>query len=158
MFGGCLVCREVTLLPGGNAIQSRHRSPSVTMAPRVEESRRSVIQMGYLFLSTRYDMVEHRRGTTNEAPDALSRMFDVDVDPLGWEKVVEEAIQGRIQLNSICDQNWYDTKFKLVSTQPDKFTEWKIERDELFYYRPDYEKALIDDENPWKKVVKPMKS
>ena len=97
--------------------------------------------------------VEHRRGTTNEAPDALSRMFDI-VDPNGWEKVIEETIQERIQLNTICDQDWYQTKFNLVKAQPDKFSEWKIENDELFYYRPDYEKALIDDGHPWKKVVK----
>ena len=38
---------------------------------------------------------------------------------------------------------------------PDRFPEWKVEDHELFYYRPDYEKALIDDEHPWKKVVKP---
>lgn len=102
-----------------------------------------------------HDMtVEHRRGTMNEAPDALSRMFDIDVDPLGWEKVVEETIRNKPRLNSICDQDWYDTKFKLVQTQPERFTEWKIMDNQLFYYRPDYGKALIDDENPWKRVVK----
>lgn len=71
-----------------------------------------------------YDMtVEHRRGTTNEAPNALSQMFDVDVDPHGWEEVVEEVIYNRLQLNSICDQDWYKTKIKLVRTQPDRFNE-----------------------------------
>lgn len=99
--------------------------------------------------------IEHRRGTLNEAPDALSRMHNVDVDPNGWEKVIEEAIESNIQLNSICDQNWYITKFNLVKTQLERFLEWKIVGKELFYYRPDFEKALIDDENPWKKVVKP---
>ncbi|KMQ87135.1 reverse ribonuclease integrase [Lasius niger] len=82
-------------------------------------------------------------------------MFDIDADPLGWEEVVEETIRNRLQLNSIYGQDWYETKFKLVRTQPDRFTEWKIENGELFYYRPDYEKAIIDDEHPWKKVVKP---
>lgn len=33
--------------------------------------------------------------------------------------------------------------------------EWKIKDHELFYYRADYKKALIDDEHPLKKVVKP---
>lgn len=99
--------------------------------------------------------VEHRRGTTNEAPDALSRMFDVDEDPLGWEKVIDEIVQNRTQLNTIQGPDWYKTKFKLVETQPDRFPEWKIDNNDLFYYKPDYEKALIDDENPWKKVIKP---
>lgn len=103
-----------------------------------------------------HDMtVEHRRGTTNEAPDALSRMFDIGIDPLGWEKVVEETIRDGLQLNSICNQDWYEIKLELVRTQPDRFTEWKIENDELFYFRPDYEKAILDDEHTWKKVVKP---
>ena len=48
----------------------------------------------------------------------------------------------------------YETKYKLVQRQPDRFPERKLETDELFYHRPDYEKALIDDKNPWKKVVK----
>ena len=41
---------------------------------------------------------EHRHGTMNEAPGALSRMFDVDEDQFGWEEVVEETIQNRPQL------------------------------------------------------------
>ena len=81
-------------------------------------------------------------------------MFNVDVDPNGWEKVIEETIQDRIQFNTICDQDWYQTKFNLVESQPDSFSEWKIEDGELFYYLSNYEKALIDDEHPWKKVVK----
>jgi len=44
--------------------------------------------------------IEHKRGTTNEAPDDLSRMFDVDIS-IRWETIVEEAIQNRVQLNSI---------------------------------------------------------
>uniref|UniRef100_A0A6V7HLC1 RNA-directed DNA polymerase n=1 Tax=Bracon brevicornis TaxID=1563983 RepID=A0A6V7HLC1_9HYME len=108
-----------------------------------------------IYLYQYYMKIEHRRGTTNEAPDALSRMFDLDIDPLGWEQLVEETIQNRPQLNSICGTDWYESKFKLVKSQPDRFTEWKIENDILFYWQRDYEKALIDDENPWKKVVKP---
>lgn len=102
--------------------------------------------------------IEHKRGTTNEAPDALSRMFDVDVDSIGWETIVEGAIQSRIQLHSICGQDWYETKHNLVSEQPDRFPEWRIENGELMYYRPDYAKAIIDDESPWKKVVKPSET
>ena len=45
-------------------------------------------------------IVEHRRGTTNQAPDALSRMFDVDKDQFGWEEVDEETIQNRRQLRN----------------------------------------------------------
>ncbi|KAK2577561.1 hypothetical protein KPH14_012908, partial [Odynerus spinipes] len=99
--------------------------------------------------------VEHKRGTLNEAPDALSRMFDVDVDPAGWEEIVEEAIRNRTQLNSICDQNWYDVKLELVRKHPDRFPDWKIENDRLMYHRPDYAKAIIDDEHPWKIVATP---
>lgn len=98
--------------------------------------------------------VEYRRGTTNEAPDALSRIHDVDVDPIGWEKIIQETIQTRTQLRSICDQDWYETKRNLVSKQPLRFCEWKVENDELYYYRPDYAKMLIDDENPWKRVAR----
>ena len=79
---------------------------------------------------------------------------DIDVDPHVWEKVVEETIQNRIQLTTICDQDWYQTKRDLVSKQPHRFREWKIENDELYYHRPDYAKLLIEDENPWKKVVR----
>ena len=37
--------------------------------------------------------VEHRRGIINEAPDALSHMFNVNIDPNDWKKVIEETIQ-----------------------------------------------------------------
>jgi transposase InsO family protein len=76
-------------------------------------------------------------------------------EPVNLSTMSYETIQGRTQLNSTQGQDWYNTKFKLVETQTDRFTEWKINNGELFYYKPDYEKALIDDENPWKKVIKP---
>lgn len=99
--------------------------------------------------------IEYRRRTMNEAADAFSRMHDLDVDPCGWENVIEENSRKQIHLMTICDRNWYDTKREIVSKQPDRFSEWKIENDELYYYRPDFDKMLIDDENQWKKVVRP---
>lgn len=99
--------------------------------------------------------VEHRRSTLNKVPNSLSRIFDIDVDPYGWEKFIEDSVQDRIQLASICDKNWYETKFDLVKHHPSRFDDSKIDNDELFYFRSDFKKALIDYENPWKKVVKP---
>ncbi|RLU16354.1 hypothetical protein DMN91_012114 [Ooceraea biroi] len=54
--------------------------------------------------------------------------------------------------------DWYEMKRKLVNEQPDRFPDWKVENDELMYYRPDFAKAVIDDENPWKRVVKPSET
>lgn len=42
----------------------------------------------------------------------------------------------------------------LVKKHLEKFTEWKVDDNELYYYGPDL-KNLIDHEHPWKKVVKP---
>ena len=50
--------------------------------------------------------VEHRCGTTKEAPDALSWMFYVDVDSNGCQKAIEQSLKKRVQLNTICDKHF----------------------------------------------------
>lgn len=70
-------------------------------------------------------------------------MHNVDVNPNGWERIIDEAVQNKIQLNTIDDEDWYETKFELIKKQPDRFVRLTIEDDQLFYYRPNYKKAVM---------------
>lgn len=64
--------------------------------------------------------VEHRRGTENEIPDALSRLYE-DRGPEDWMEV-KSRLEGIHSLH-IQVSNWYDLKFNNVRKRPENFAD-----------------------------------
>lgn len=102
-------------------------------------------------LSAHKVTVVHYRGRVNEAPDALSRMYEETEENDDIERV---EVLRRIKSPEEIKMTWYDKKIQMVTKNPEKFPDWKIENDILFFYRPDYLKDIVGDQEAWKMVVK----
>lgn len=83
-----------------------------------------------------YDMlVEHRKGSKNVVPDALSRA------PM-------EAM-----VISVSDDQWFIGLMRAVTYEPEKFPDFRIEDDDLYKHIP-LKHNLETNISPWKKVVR----
>ncbi|XP_053598028.1 retrovirus-related Pol polyprotein from transposon 297 [Microplitis demolitor] len=94
--------------------------------------------------------IEHRRGTENEGPDALSRIYEENT-PEDWLD-----IKGQLESNHCLHlqvSNWYAVKFNNVRRNPGRFPDWRIVEDRLEYHRPDPLKSIVGDDNAWKVVL-----
>lgn len=90
--------------------------------------------------------IEHRAGTVNEAPDALSRL------PF-YEK--EENVNiSLISSNKNKFSYWYDKKLQQVIKHPDAYPYWCVKEENLYFLRPDKYEKTLSEENQWKKVLK----
>ena len=90
-----------------------------------------------------YD-VEHRKGSMNHVPDALSRMFeDEEVPELAAIDAIEETSDA-----------WYKRIFEAVNQDPTEHPQWKVVRGRLYTYRPNpMLEDLMEDEDSWKLVL-----
>ncbi|XP_074097636.1 uncharacterized protein LOC141526500 [Cotesia typhae] len=95
--------------------------------------------------------IKHQRGTTNEGPDALSRLYEDD-SPEDWMEIKDRLQTARFV--NIQSSSWYDLKFNNVRKHPKNFPDWQIREDCLYYRRPDPLEEILGDEDEWKKVLR----
>lgn len=87
-----------------------------------------------------YEIV-HRKGALHHVPDALSRMYEST-------EMISATQEGEI-LNP-----WYVERYKKVQDFPERYPNWKIENDQLYFHRPDpILDQIVDDLDEWKIVV-----
>lgn len=91
-----------------------------------------------------YDMeVVFRRGTENEAPDALSRMFED----------TELAHQEFGALDDDVSDDWYDEKCQVLMDDPTAIEGYKYEAGKLYRRHYDPFQAIVEDDQQWRLVV-----
>lgn len=89
--------------------------------------------------------IVHRKGTENEAADALSRMFDDD------DVENSEQVNSRVEIAEI---DWYEERRRAIERNPRGFPEWRLENRALYFYRPDaIKESTGEDPDAWKLVV-----
>ncbi|CAB0033049.1 unnamed protein product [Trichogramma brassicae] len=88
--------------------------------------------------------VEHRKGSLNHVPDALSRIYEED----------EEEIT-TLSLMSNSEDTWYLSTYEKVSKDPSDYPDWNIRGGQMYKFRPNNEDKNLadDDERKWKLVV-----
>ncbi|CAB0040891.1 unnamed protein product, partial [Trichogramma brassicae] len=88
--------------------------------------------------------VEHRKGSLNHVPDALSRIYEED----------EEEIT-TLSLMSNSEDTWYLSTYEKVSKDPSDYPDWNIRGGKMYKFRPNNEDKNLadDDERKWKLVV-----
>ena len=90
-----------------------------------------------------YD-VEHRKGSLNHMPDALSHVFKD-------EKAPDLAL---IDVSEETDDAWYKRMFAAVGQNPGDYPWWKIVHGRLYSYRPNHAiEDLLEDEDAWKLML-----
>lgn len=116
---------------------------SLTWLQGIKDSR-GRLERWTLQLSTNRVKIEHRKGTLNEAPDTLSRLYENPSDDTQTT-----------QLNVTRSLIWYDEMVKLVQKKPTRYQRYKLNlNNELYYFKPNALKQTIGDNNAWKKVLK----
>ena len=108
-----------------------------------------------------YEVI-HRKGALHHVPDALSRMFE---DPESSEstKITEfteitetacmNAAMDRMEWNNTEDE-WYRKRLREVAKHPEKYTQWKIVDDRLYFLRPKpVISEIVEDLDRWKLVL-----
>ena len=90
-----------------------------------------------------YDIeIEHRKGSSHHAPDALSRMFE---EPEEFETLSNIDIK---------ELSWYDKRIEDIKKSPQKFKDWRIRGNKLFYcHRNSIVDEVCRDGVEWKYVV-----
>lgn len=92
-----------------------------------------------LELSANNAKIEHRKGTTNEAADTLSRLY---------ENVPEDT--PTLQLSRTHSISWYDEMVERVRNTPTRYERYRLDSDSnLYYYKPNQLKESIGDNNAW---------
>ncbi|CAB0041768.1 unnamed protein product [Trichogramma brassicae] len=88
--------------------------------------------------------VEHRKGSLNHVPDALSRMYEEEKEEMATLSYV---------VNS--EDTWYTDAWQKIAADPKEYPSWNIRGGQLYKFRPDAnDKNLADDdEGKWKLVV-----
>ncbi|CAB0040754.1 unnamed protein product [Trichogramma brassicae] len=90
-------------------------------------------------------IVEHRKGTNNVVPDALSRLYEDESD---------EAQVASIIINEKAEDSWYNKLLTKVKTDPTKYSYHKAIGSTLYHYRPDpFIDDVVDDQDAWKLIV-----
>ncbi|CAB0039129.1 unnamed protein product [Trichogramma brassicae] len=90
-------------------------------------------------------IVEHRKGTNNVVPDALSRLYEDESD---------EAQVASIIINEKAEDSWYNKLLAKVKTDPTKYPYHKAIGSTLYHYRPDpFIDDVVDDQDAWKLIV-----
>jgi len=102
---------------------------------------------GYNFI------IEHRRGSENIVPDALSRAFESEVEGNDQISAIELERMPAIDLSSPhFDSNEYN-QLK-ANAERTNFPDYKIV-DKFLYKRTDFSRGSSDESNDWKLVVPP---
>ncbi|CAB0039242.1 unnamed protein product [Trichogramma brassicae] len=90
-------------------------------------------------------IVEHRKGTNNVVPDALSRLYEDESD---------EAQVASIIINEKAEDSWYNKLLTKVKADPTKYPCHKAIGSTLYHYRPDpFIDDVVDDQDTWKLIV-----
>ncbi|CAB0028437.1 unnamed protein product [Trichogramma brassicae] len=90
-------------------------------------------------------IVEHRKGTNNVVPDALSRLYEDESD---------EAQVASIIINEKAEDSWYNKLLAKVKADPTKYPYHKAIGSTLYHYRPDpFIDDVVDDQDAWKLIV-----
>lgn len=83
----------------------------------------------------------HRKGALHHVPDALSRMYETT------------EILSAIEEVKVRD-SWYATQLGKVKEFPERFPNWRIENEQLFFHRPEpVLEQIVEDLDAWKVVV-----
>ena len=83
--------------------------------------------------------IVHRAGAEHHVPDALSRAFENQVASMTHQSIRDP---------------WYFNKFRLVKNYPDKYPDWQIKDNKLYFHKPHpWIDPLMKDLNKWKLVL-----
>lgn len=85
-----------------------------------------------------YEIV-HRKGALHYVPNALSRMYESDI-----EVKIVAAVEAVVEINVIDNpaDSWYQKRFDEVAGGRKHLTDWRIVDNQLYYCRP---KPVISD-------------
>ena len=110
--------------------------------------------------------VVHRKGTSNNLPDALSRMYEEDEPEVAELNALESFLSNittNINTDTVADTNtatatkssdWYDKRVNSIKNQPRRYPNWKVENDQLFYRTTEQlENDIARDGSEWKLVI-----
>ena len=88
--------------------------------------------------------IEHRKGSLNLVPDALSRMYEDDA----------ECEIATLELPTKTQDEWYTQMLAKVRKDPLGNPDWKIAGGRLYTYRPDPSvDDYLEDEDAWKLAI-----
>ncbi|KMQ86252.1 reverse ribonuclease integrase, partial [Lasius niger] len=97
-----------------------------------------------------YEII-HRKGALHHVPDALSRSYEGEVEINATVSVAAEVLD--IPDTESTDE-WYKRRFEQVASEPDRYNQWRVMDERLYFLRPKpVISDIVEDLDRWKLVL-----